>query len=181
MSLAVANRYARALSDLILSSAEVPPQTALEQLRSFQHALEISPELRTALMSPAVAIARKRAAANRLAGQLGVSRLVRNFLFVIIDHRRVPLVPRIVEAFERAIDDRLGRVRATISSAAELTTEQRAKIESRIAERTGRQVRSDYRIDPALIGGVAVQVGSTIYDGSVRGRLRALRTRMVSE
>jgi F-type H+-transporting ATPase subunit delta len=182
MSLAAANRYARALSDLVLApSSGVPPQDALDRLREFHQTLEASPELRLALMSPAVAASSKRAAVGKLADRLELPRLLRNFLFVIVDHRRIPLTGRIVEAFEKALDDRLGRVRATITSAAPLNEAQQRNIESRLAAQTGRQVRSEFRIDPALIGGVAAQIGSTVYDGSVRGRLQALRARMASE
>src|SRR5688572_248613 len=132
MSLAVANRYARALSDLVLSpSSGVPPQQALDQLRAFQQILDESSELRLELMSPAVAVTSKRAAIGKLADRLELSRVLRNFLFVIVDHRRIPLAGRIVEAFEKALDDRLGRVRATITSAAPLNEGQQRNIEAR--------------------------------------------------
>jgi F-type H+-transporting ATPase subunit delta len=182
MSLAVANRYARALSDLVmLPQPSVSPEAVLDQLRGFHKALESSPELQAALMSPAVAAAAKHRVAGKVAERLAMARMVRNFIFVIIDHRRIPLVGRIVEAFEKAVDDRLGRVRATISSAAPLDEQQQRKLEDRLTATTRRQVRSDFRVNPDLMGGVSVQIGSTIYDGSVRGRLAALRARMTAE
>ena len=182
MSLAVANRYARALSELVLAPGSgLDPRDALEQLREVERALEISPELRIALMSPAVAAADKEDVVKRLTERMGLSRLVKNFVLVIVNHRRVPLAASIVEAFEKTLDERLGRVRAMVTSAAALSGEQQRKVEAQLVARTGKQVRSDYRIDPSLLGGVSVQIGSTIYDGSVRGRLQALKTRMASE
>jgi F-type H+-transporting ATPase subunit delta len=182
MSLAAANRYARALSDIVMApSSGIQPEAVLEQLRAFHQALESSPEMSLALMSPAVSASNKRAAITRLSGRFSLPPVLRNFLLVIVDRRRLPLLGEIVEAFEKAVDDRLGRVRATITSASPLTPQQQRLIETGLQQRTGRQVRSDYRTDPALIGGVSAQIGSTIYDGSVRGRLRAMRARMASE
>jgi F-type H+-transporting ATPase subunit delta len=182
MSLAVASRYARALADLVLApGSPIAPPQALEQVRSFQRVLETSPELRAALTTPAVNAARKRAVAGRIAERLGVARTIRNFIFVVIDHRRIPLVARIADSFETTLDDRMGRVRATVTSASPVDDARRVVLEKRLVERTDKQVRCEYRIDPDLVGGLSVQIGSTIYDGSVRGRLAALRTRMVSE
>ena len=182
MSLAIASRYARALADLVFApNAGVAPPLALEQIRSFHQTIESAPHLRAALLSPAAPAVKKRAVVSKLAARLGLSPLMRNFLFVVMDHRRLPMLGEIGEAFEKAMDDRLGRVRAVVTSSAALTPEQQRKIEIQLAARTGKQVRSEYRVNGDLVGGVSVQIGSTIYDGSVRGRLNALRTRMASE
>jgi F-type H+-transporting ATPase subunit delta len=181
MSIAVASRYARALADIVVvPGAPIAPREALEQVRAFQQVLEVAPELSVALMSLAVPAGRKRAVVRQVADRLGVARVIRNFLSVVVDHRRVALVPRIADALEKTLDDRMGIVRATVTSAGPLGDAQRRQLEGRLVERTGKQVRCDYRSDAGLLGGLSVQIGSTIYDGSVRGRLAALRARLVS-
>lgn len=179
MSLAVANRYARVLADVVLAPGSgLEAAEAISQIQQFSGLLESSADLRNILLSPAVSPARKRAVAARLADQLGMHRLLKNFLFVIIDHRRTAQTREIASSFETVIDERLGRVRAQISSATDLHPEQRAQIESELARLTGKQVRCEFLVDPALLGGVSARIGSTIYDGSVRGQLAALRGRM---
>jgi len=180
MSLAIANRYARALVDVVLDpSMGVDPQKAAEQLRAMEELVADSPELRSVLLSPAVPPARKRAVVTRLAEPLSVSRVVRNFILVAIDRRRISLLGEIRRAFESLLDERLGIVRAAISSARELTAPQRDKLGEELSRMTGKKVRGEFTLDEALLGGAVVRVGSRILDGSVRGRLETLRQRLV--
>lgn len=179
MSLAVANRYARVLADVVLAPGSgVAPAEAISQLQQFSSLLQGSIDLRNVLLSPAVSPARKRAVAGNLADQLGLHRVLKNFLWVMIDHRRTSQMTEIASSFETVIDERLGRVRAQVSSATDLQPEQRAQIEAELARLTGKQVRCEFFVDPGLMGGVSARIGSTIYDGSVRGQLAALRGRM---
>jgi F-type H+-transporting ATPase subunit delta len=179
MSLAVAKQYAQALADLVFApnSAVTAAQVA-DQLRSIEELTRSSAELRTILLSPAVPPARKRSVIARLTEPLGLTRLVRNFLFVVIDRRRIALLGQIREAFERLVDEREGIVRAQVRAAGELRPEHRARLEEALERLTGRQVRSDYGVDEELLGGLVLRLGSTVYDGSLRGRLEALRRRL---
>lgn len=179
MSLAIANRYARALADVVLDpKSGVAPETVLSDLRAVRQMMADSPELKSVLLSPAVPNPKKRAVINRLGDDAGLSRLVRNLLFVVIDKRRVHQIPTIVDAFEVAVDERMGRVRAHVASAAPLNPEQQAALEAQLAKLTGKQVRCEFHVEPDLIGGVTARIGSTVYDGSVRGQLDALRHRL---
>lgn len=179
MSLAVANRYARVLADVVLAPGSgLEPAEAISQIQQFSGLLQGSTDLRNVLLSPAVSPARKRAVAGKLADQAGLHRLMKNFLYVMIDHRRTSQLSEIAASFESVIDERLGRVRAQVSSAADLAAEQRAQIQAELARLTGKQVRCEFLVDPGLLGGVSARIGSTIYDGSVRGQLAALRGRM---
>jgi F-type H+-transporting ATPase subunit delta len=182
MSLALASRYARALVDVVLAPGSgVEAETALSQVRAFAGLVAESAELRTVLLSPAVAAPRKRAVVESLGRRVGISRPVRNFLFVVIDHRRIAHLPEMADALQTALDERLGRSSAQVSSASTLESRQQQTLEAELSRMTGKQVRCDYQVDPALLGGIAVRLGSTIYDGSVRGRLEALRQRMIAE
>jgi F-type H+-transporting ATPase subunit delta len=176
---AVATRYANALADVVTAtSAVLRPQDAVAQLRTFEATLRSSPELHNALTTPAVPSARKKAVVGRIADLEGLSRIARNFLFVLVDHRRIALLPEIIEIFERVVDERLGFVQAAVASAANLSEEQRAALTSEFERLTGKRIRMRFTVDPSLIGGVVAHIGSTVYDGSVRGQLASLERRL---
>jgi F-type H+-transporting ATPase subunit delta len=182
MPAAVAFRYARALADLVTKpGAAVETERALAELESFAAAVAGSRPLEHVLLSPVVPPPRKRALIGRLAAGLGLSGLVQRFLYVLVDHRRVALLGDIREAFETEIDARRGLVRVEVASARELTGAQRAALERELARLTGKQPRLKFRLEPELIGGLVARVGSTVYDGSVRGQLAGLRQRLAGE
>jgi F-type H+-transporting ATPase subunit delta len=175
MPSALAFRYARALAGAAPPS-DVP--AVIASLAAFETMLAASQDLRNALQSPAVAPARKRAVISRLAEALSLSGVVRRFLLVLIDHRRAALLAEIREAFEAVMDDRLGLVRVDVVSARELTPAQRGGLVAELSRVTGRQARAQFSIREELIGGVLARVGSTVFDGSVRGQLETLKQRL---
>jgi len=179
---AVATRYAKALADVTTASgAALKPADALTQLRTFEAALNASHELHNALSTPAVPAGRKRAVVGRLADLLKLSQIARNFLFVLIDHRRIGQLGPILTDFELIVDERLGFARAEVSSPTELTEAQRGAINSELERLSGKRLRMRFAVDPALIGGVVARIGSTVYDGSVRGQLQTLGRRLSTE
>jgi F-type H+-transporting ATPase subunit delta len=179
---AVASRYANALADVVTAPASATrPQDVLAELRSFQAALAGSPELHNALVTPAVPVARKRAVVRRIAGVLQLSAITRNFLLVLIDHRRIATLPAMADAFEVVLDERLGFARAEVSSAAEMSEPQRGALNAQLERLTGKRIRARYSVDPALIGGVVARIGSTVYDGSVRAQLQTIERRLSAE
>ena len=106
---AVATRYAHALADVVTAGASpIRPDDALKELRSFEAALTESGELKNALISPSVPVGRKRAVVGRIGDILELSRIVRNFLFVLIDHRRIASLTAILHSFELVMEERLG-------------------------------------------------------------------------
>src|SRR5260370_36260517 len=137
-----------------------------------------SAELRHALMTPAIQNSRKRAVIGRLLDSTGTSHLIRNFVFVIIDHRRIAILDEIREAFEVLLDVRMGFVRAEVTSAAALDQQRSAGLESELSNVTGKRMRLRFAVDPELLGGVVARIGSTVYDGSLRGQLQQLRKRL---
>ena len=179
---AVATRYAKALADVTTAAgAALRPEDALSQLRAFGAALAASHELQNALTTPAVPASRKRAVVGRIAELLKLSPIARNFLFVLIDHRRIALLDAILHSFELIVDERLGFARAEVSSPRELTEAQRGAINAQLERLTGKRIRMRFAVDPALIGGVVARIGSTVYDGSVRGQLQTLGRRLSTE
>ncbi len=181
MPAAVATHYARALAGVITKpGSQVDPRQASAELDAFAGALAASSDLRHVLLSPAVPPARKRAVVADLARMLSISSVVMRFLFVLIDHRRAALLADIREAFEAVIDERLGVVRVDVASARELTQAQRDALTAELSRLTGKRARSQFSIQPGLIGGVVARVGSTVYDGSVRAQLEGLRQKLAS-
>src|SRR5260370_10094350 len=174
----VATRYANALAEIIYSLPDKPFDETLMELRSFEQMLQGTSELRNVLLSPAVPSAKKRAVVGQFAEMMPLSRTVKNFLFVLIDHRRIWMFPEMRKAFEEALDSRLDIVRAEVESAAPLNQEQQGYLQQELSRVTGKQVRVQFDVDANLIGGVMAKIGSTIYDGSVRAQLNGLRERL---
>src|SRR6266403_257538 len=182
MPAAVASRYARALVDVVLArTSQLEPDRVREDLHSFERALADSPELSHVLASPAIAKARKRAVIARLGQTLGVSAVARNFLYVLIDHRRTAELSGIIAAFEKMVDERLGILQVEVTAAQELKTPQQAELVRQLEAMTGKRVVLNLQTDSELVGGLVVRLGSTVYDGSVRGQLEALARELRAE
>jgi F-type H+-transporting ATPase subunit delta len=172
-------QYANALADIALTQGAGEP--AGKQLRAFGVAYGQSAELRTFLASPAVTIEDKHAVIERIVARLGASKIIRNFLFVIADHRRTQLLPEVIDAFDEVIRQRQGVAEAEISSAVELSAKQKKELAAMLARLTGKEIETKYALDPALLGGAVVRIGDTIYDGSLRSRLNEMRARLAAE
>lgn len=104
---------------------------------------------------------------------------MRNLAMVVCDHNRVALLPDIRQAFEGVYNERRGVAKAEISVASDASAEQKQKLEGALSRITGKQIAATYTVDPALIGGATARIGSTVYDGSVRGQLAAIQRKLV--
>src|SRR4051794_32757585 len=130
---AVAARYANALADVVTASTStLTPQQAVAELRAFETALQGSTELQNALITPAVPGSRKKAVVARIADILKLSQVSRNFLFVLVDRRRIASLSNIIQDFEAVVDARLGYAQAEVSSARELSDTQRSALTSQL-------------------------------------------------
>src|SRR6202030_733829 len=137
MPAAVASRYARALVDVARPpDAPVGPDRVREDLRGFEQALAASPELSIVLESPGISRPRKRAVIGRLVESLALSKVSRNFLFVLVDHRRTSNLSAILDAFEKLVDELLGKLRVEVASARGLDREQQAALTQRLEAMT---------------------------------------------
>ncbi len=175
----LADHYADALADVAIQQNSVAQ--IRQQLADFLLMVRESPDLALLLDSPAVQRANKRAVIEALVAQMGASGTLRNFLFVVVDRGRTRLLLEIQASFDKRLDERQGIVRADVSSARELADQEKAELRGALERLTGRRVEAAYRLDPALLAGTVVRVGSTIYDGSVRTQLEKMRERMASE
>ncbi len=171
---AVTSRYARALADVVLES-KLDAARAVADVRTMSGVVGSSAELRNVWESPAVPAEQKLRLLDAIVAKTGVSRPVRNFIAVVMDHHRLAALGEIARQFETEMDQRLGFAEAEVTTARELDAAEKAELEGRLAVVTGRKVRATYGQDPALLGGAIIKVGSTVYDGSVRGQLQRLK------
>jgi F-type H+-transporting ATPase subunit delta len=174
---AVASRYARALVEVVLGD-QLDPAMASGQLQAFVDAVRDNDQLRKVWESPSIPVEQKRALLDAIARQIGAAKPLRNFLAVLIDHRRIPMLPQIARQFQVELDAQLGFAEAEITSSRELSQDVKRGLESQIERLTNKRVRARYDSNPALLGGVMIRVGSTIYDGSVRGQLQKMKEQL---
>jgi F-type H+-transporting ATPase subunit delta len=172
-------QYANALADIALAQGAAVP--VAQQLGDFTAAYASSTELRNTLASPAVSKAEKRGVAERISARLGAGKIVRNFLFVVIDHQRTRLLPEIFESFQNVVRERQGVAEAEIFSPTALNEAQKKEMTQALERLTGKRVEAKFSLDARLLGGAMVRVGDTIYDGSLRKRLDALLEQLAAE
>jgi F-type H+-transporting ATPase subunit delta len=170
----VANTYARAFADVVLD-AHLNADRSIAELRTIAQLLDESSDLRRVWENPAVPAEQKRRVLDVIAERDGISKQVRNLIAVLIDHRRIHFLEPIIAQLEKELDARLGFAEADITSARPLGDAEKREFEAQVGKLTGKKVRARYGQDASLLGGAVVRVGSTIYDGSVKGQLERLR------
>jgi len=172
-------QYANALADVALQQGAAEP--ILQQLNDFARAYSESAELRNFLVSPAATNKEKHGVAEKITARLGASKILRNFLFLVIDHRRTLMIPELAEAFESVIRERQGIAEAQVVSAVELSAAQKKSLGQSLEKKTGKKIEAKYAVDKGLLGGVVVRIGDTVYDGSLRHRLNEMRATLTAE
>ena len=175
----IAEHYADALAEV--AAAQKNAETVRREFADFLALLDESEQLAILLASPAVSRANKHGVAEALVERMKAGRTLRNFLFVVINQRRVSLLPEIYRALETRMDELEGIARASVTSARQLDEDEKGQLREALERLSGKRVEAHYRVDPALIAGAVVRVGSTIYDGSVRMQLERLRVRLESQ
>ena len=139
-----------------------------------------SKALREVWEAPSIPAEQKRAVLDSIVKKAGFSRPLRNFVAVLIDKGRIPFLNEIVVQFARELNERLGFAEAAITTARELAPEERLDLERDLGRVTGKNIRAHYAQDRTILGGAIARVGSTVYDGSVKGQLERIRQQLVS-
>ena len=179
MAATLSLRYAHAFAD-VAEAAKLDSARAQSQLRDFADTLAGSRELRELLDNPSIEQASKLKVLDAIASRLGMYSQVRNFLAVISEHGRLSELNEILDKYREIADAGSGAVEAKIVTARPLNDVDRAQLEAQVARMAGASVRATYTQDPSLLGGAVVEIGSTIYDGSVRAQLQQLKQRLVN-
>ena len=165
-------RYASALFDLASEDGVV---SAVESdLQKLEAALSESDELAAVTTNPELSRAQQGMAIEGVAGVLGLSGLTQKFLGTLAQNRRLAALPGIVRAFRQIAAAQRGEVTAEVTSAHALTDEQLETLRQKLTAREGRTVKLTSSVDPDLLGGLVVTLGSKRIDGSIRTRLNSL-------
>jgi F-type H+-transporting ATPase subunit delta len=172
----LAGRYASALFDLASENGTV---TAVEKdLGILSDALGESSELRAATTNPQLSRGAQGGAMAAIAEHLQLATLTANFLGVLASNRRLSALPGIIAAFKAIAAAQRGEVTAKVTSAHPLSDEQLANLKDKLTARQGRTVMLSAEVDPDLLGGLVVTIGSQRIDASIRTRLNSLAQAM---
>jgi F-type H+-transporting ATPase subunit delta len=172
-------RYARAFADVV--TAEKLDTAALDQqFNDFLATWDESAELRDFFVNPAVAATQKIAILDQLNIKLGLRKELRNLLAVLIKNDRIGEVREVAEAYRAELQARQGIRPVEIVTARELNEEDRAGLLAGVGKLAGAKIQASFKIDQSILGGTVVRIGSTVYDGSVRGRLERLKEALVA-
>jgi F-type H+-transporting ATPase subunit delta len=172
-------RYACAFADVV--TAEKLDTTALDrQLNDFMATWEASPELRELFVNPAVAVPQKIAVLDKMNSKLGLLKELRNLLAVLIKNDRIGEVEDVAAAYRAEMQERQGIRQVEIVTARELGEKDRGALVAGVGKLASAQIQASFKLDKSILGGTVVRIGSTVYDGSVRGRLERLKEALTS-
>ena len=172
----LAERYAAALFDLADERRTL--DEVASDLRQLRAMLAASVDLSRLLRSPVLTRSEQGKAIGALAAHAGFSRLVRDFFAIVAKNRRLFAVPAMIEVYLAKLAERRGEVTAEVVAAQPLSETQLARLSDQLRRSAGRQVSVDARVDPGLIGGMIVKVGSRMVDGSIKSKLQRLQLTM---
>jgi len=174
----IANRYARALADVITERRETNEVVA--DLGQFEKLLSQHTQLRGVFASPVLPLERKRAVLNDLLTRMQLRPTANNFLQLLLNNARLHNLDQMLRALARELDTRTNIVSAHITTARALGEQEQARLRSQLMAATGKDVRLQFRTDPNLIGGVVTRIGSLVYDGSIKNQLAQMKQRLMS-
>ena len=176
--LAVARRYAKALAQIGEQHGKLMEfKQALDAIDAMVRA---NPDLERLVSYPLIAPTLRAATFDAILKQVGSDETIRKFFQVVAQAARLSLIHDIAAAFSELVDAATGVVEAQVSSAHPLPESQSQRLAATIGARTGKTVRIRWRQEPTLLGGLRVQLGSMVYDASLQGRLRLLKTQLLS-
>jgi F-type H+-transporting ATPase subunit delta len=176
---AFASRYARAFADVV-ASAHLDTAAIDRQLDDFLATWDGSRELREVFENPAIPAPQKVAILDSMNKKLGLQRELRNLIAVLINNDRIAHIREVAEAYRAELQERLGIRQAEIVTARQLSEQERASLLAGVGKLAGAPIQATFMLDEKILGGTVVRIGSTVYDGSVRGRLERLREALIA-
>ena len=176
---AFAARYARAFADVAVS-AKLNISVLDRQFEDFLAAWNSSAALRDLFANPAVAAQQKIAVLDKMNGTLKLQKELRNLLAVLIKNGRIGEVEDVAAAYRVEMQERKGVRSVEIVTARELGEKDRKGLTAGVAKLAGAEIQASFKLDPSILGGTVVRIGSTVYDGSLRGRLERLKAALVA-
>ena len=177
--IAVAKRYARALADSAGGNDPGRLDAVASELSLAAKVLGADAKFAHFFADPSIAQEDKRVAIEALARRAKLSEVVRSFLLVLVANRRLGALAAIRDCLEAITDERLGIVKAEMTTAVPLSAAELKRLRESLEKMTGRTVRITHRVDPTVLGGARTRIGSRVYDGTLKHQLVALRDRLV--
>ena len=174
--IAIARRYADALADAATARNQV--EKIDNDVRVFAGMMTSSPELHDTLASPIVSKSDKLRVLNALIERMHPDQMTANLLRTMLSHDRLHFIVEVYEQFRRAINEREGLIIAEVTSATEVGRSEQENLGRTLERMTGKRVEFKFKTDPSLIGGVVTQIGSIVYDGSVRTQLQEIKEQL---
>jgi F-type H+-transporting ATPase subunit delta len=171
---AFVSRYASAFLDVV-SDARLDTKAIDQQLNDFLGTWEGSRELREFFVNPSIPAVQKVAILDKLNVKLGMMKELRNLIAVLVNNDRIAHVAEVVAAYRSLLQQQMGIKPAEIVTARELSKDERDALVAEVGKLAGARIEASFTQDKAILGGTVVRIGSTVYDGSVRGRLERLR------
>ncbi len=175
----MARRYAAALADVTVASGEA--REVQQELSAWESMMQTNQQLLEVFRNPTIPYEQKNGVLKALIARTRVRPVTSNFLQVLLQNHRLADLQEINKRFTNELDQRSNIVLANVTTARPVPEQTQAALRARIAQLTGSDVRIQFAIDEELIGGVVTRIGSTIYDGSVRGQLQQIKEKLISE
>jgi F-type H+-transporting ATPase subunit delta len=173
----VAERYAQALFSL--ASEKGATDSVAEALGDFARMIEQSPDLQRFVASPVFSAEEQLKAITALLSQFGFGDITANFIKLVASKRRLFVLPEMIRAYTALNDKAKGVTKAQVTVAAPLSSDHSAALETALRQVSGGQtVKVNVKVDPSIIGGIVVKLGSRMVDASLKTKLNSLRTRM---
>ncbi len=169
----LASRYAKALYELAQEGSN--SEALLKGLRSFQELLAKDEQAKNYFLSPHISADEKEVAIEKVSQSIDVDKTLTQFFKLLNRKNRLMVLPEIVAYFQDLIDQSNNIVRGTVSSADVLSPEERKEVEAMILMRTQKKAVLTYKEDPSLIGGVVAEVGTYIFDDTIKMHLRKMK------
>jgi F-type H+-transporting ATPase subunit delta len=175
----IAKRYARAFFGIAREDGLY--EKYYHELSLFSSIVNESNNLKELLINPVFDQAEKRAVVDALLQKIDISNVTANFLKLLVDKRRIGILPDIESCYRKLMDDVLRKIRVDVRTAFPLSAELSEKLQKRMEEFTGKKVEIAILEDASLLGGIVVGVGDTLYDGSIKTQLHNIRNLLGEE
>ncbi|MBK7601422.1 MAG: ATP synthase F1 subunit delta [Acidobacteria bacterium] len=175
----IANRYAKALADVMTERKE--SNEVFAELSRFSSLIAGHSELREVFANPVLALDRKSGVLKELVTRLKLRPTTINFLQLLLNNHRLHNLDQMVRALSRELDQRANIVSAEISTAREISDAEKEMLRDKLKTITGKEVRLTFRADPGIIGGVVTRIGSLIIDGSIKNQLSQMKQRLMTQ
>lgn len=172
----LSGRYAVALFDLARDAQSL--DTVAGSLGALKAAIAESADFKALINSPVLSRETSAKTIAAVASAMGIDALTTKFLGVLAQNRRLGQMPAVIRAYETLLSNHKGEARAEVTSAHPLTAEQLTALSASLRARVGREVAVDAKVDPAILGGLVVRIGSQMIDSSIRTRLNTLAQAM---